>query len=111
MANDKSGRKRQSNVSNKKREKVLALLITILIILAGTLYEVFIKEEIQETNPKVIIDSSNDTVEIKGELILTMIDVGQADGFLLEQNGKIALIDCGTRSTGKKVVEYLQSKF
>ena len=53
MANDKSGRKRQSNVSNKKREKVLALLITILIILAGTLYEVFIKEEIQETNPKV----------------------------------------------------------
>lgn len=110
MANDKSGRKRQSNVSNKKREKVIALLITILIILAGTLYEVFIKEEIQETNPKVIIDSSNDTVEIKGELILTMIDVGQADGFLLEQNGKIALIDCGTRSTGKKVVEYLQSK-
>jgi beta-lactamase superfamily II metal-dependent hydrolase len=43
----------------------------------------------------------------EGELILTMIDVGQADSFLLEQGGETALIDCGTRSTGKDVVQYL----
>lgn len=43
----------------------------------------------------------------EGELILTMIDVGQADSFLFEQNGEYALVDCGTRSTGKDVVQYL----
>lgn len=46
----------------------------------------------------------------EGELILTMIDVGQADGFYLEQNGKTAVIDCGTVSTGKDMVDYLKEQ-
>lgn len=45
-----------------------------------------------------------------GELILTMIDVGQADSFLLVQNGKTLLVDCGTRSTGRDVVSYLKEQ-
>lgn len=36
-----------------------------------------------------------------------MIDVGQADCFLLVQEGNMALVDCGTRSTGKDAVQYL----
>lgn len=47
--------------------------------------------------------------KVEGELTLTMINVGQADSFLLVQNGNVALIDCGTRSTGKDVVAYLKS--
>lgn len=46
----------------------------------------------------------------EGELILTMIDVGQADGFYLEQSGKTAVIDCGTVSTGKDMVDYLKEQ-
>lgn len=45
----------------------------------------------------------------KGEVLkLHMIDCGQGDAFLFEQNEKYGLIDCGTRSTGKDVVNYLQ---
>ena len=110
MANDNSGRKKQSNNSKKIKQKIVTLLTAILIVLAGTFYEVIIKNEIQETGSNITNNSSDSTEYIEGELLLTMIDVGQADGFLLEQNGKVALIDCGTRSTGKKVVEYLQSK-
>ena len=46
----------------------------------------------------------------EGEVLyLHMINCGQADSFLFEQNGQYGLIDCGTRSTGKDVVEYLQN--
>ena len=51
-----------------------------------------------------------ETAKPEGELILTMIDVGQADSFLLVQNGKTMLVDCGTRSTGKDVVSYLNEQ-
>lgn len=44
-----------------------------------------------------------------GEMKVYMIDVGQADSFLLVQEDQTALIDCGTRSTGKDVVEYLNN--
>ena len=110
MANGNSGRKKQSNIGKKIRENIVTLFIAISIILAGTFCKVFVNEAIKQADPNITVDTSDTTTEIKGEIILTMIDVGQADGFLLEQNGEIALIDCGTRSTGKKVVEYLQSK-
>lgn len=46
--------------------------------------------------------------DVDGQLVVHMIDVGQADCFLLVQDGKTALVDCGTRSTGKDAVAYLQ---
>ena len=53
-------------------------------------------------------DMSESTAdEDKEELMLYMFDVGQGDSFLLVQDGQTALIDCGTRETGKDVVEYL----
>ena len=47
---------------------------------------------------------------VDGTLELTMIDVGQADSFFFEQGDSTALIDCGTRSTGKDVVQYLKDQ-
>lgn len=46
--------------------------------------------------------------EREGKLIVHMIDVGQADSFLLIQENQIALIDCGTRETGRDVVKSLK---
>lgn len=46
----------------------------------------------------------------EGEILkLHMIDCGQGDSFLFEQNEQYGLIDCGTRSTGKNVVDYLHN--
>jgi len=45
----------------------------------------------------------------EGELVVHMIDVGQADCFLLIQDNETTLVDCGTRSTGKDAVEYIKS--
>lgn len=91
MTNGKSGRNKKSNGNKKLKKKLLSLLIVIAILLITGIVEGYL------TN-------------IEGELILTMIDVGQADSFLLEQNDKIVLVDCGTRSTGEDVVEYLKNQ-
>ena len=61
-------------------------------------------EEANNQNQENIV-----TQNVDGELMLHMIDVGQADSFLLIQGNETALIDCGTRSTGKDVVDYLNS--
>ena len=56
------------------------------------------------TTPPVIVENP------EGTLVITMIECGQADSFLLQQDGKVALIDCGTRSTGDDVVSYLKEQ-
>lgn len=62
-----------------------------------------------ESEPIQTVELSTSEPEtIEGTLVLHMIDVGQADSFLLVQNGHTALIDCGTRSTGEDVVKYLK---
>ena len=94
MANVKSERKKSRR--NKFFEFVKALLAIIVVL--------FFIEPITE-----LVSEEQITQIAEGELYLTMIDVGQADSFLLMQEGKTALIDCGTRSTGEDVVEYLNS--
>ena len=86
MANVKSARTK--TIPNKLKEKLLTLLISVIVL--------------------VISPFIATTVE--GELVVTMIDVEQGDAFLLEQNGVIALVDCGTKLDGKAVIEYLKSK-
>lgn len=100
MANAKSGRK-------KKLNKVLLAIVILFIV---TIADIIVTnwQEHEDTN-----DSEKKTqeqpIEIVGEVTLHMIDVGQADSFLFVQEGKVALVDCGTRSTGKDVVEYIKS--
>ena len=119
MANVKNER------PNKTRKKDIKKIIGIIIL--AILLIVYVVDYFQETsqttetqNEQTIAETSigqNEAQQatgatsnhsVEGELILTMIDVGQADSFLLMQNGETALIDCGTRSTGKDVVEYLK---
>lgn len=113
MANDKSERRK------KITKKIVKLLIFILILVLYCVYEIKFSDTDVNTNETQTNTSEqqeeNSTQsnvgasKTEGELILTMIDVGQADCFLLEQEGKTALVDCGTRSTGEDAVEYLKS--
>lgn len=106
MANGKNGRKR-----TKKETLITIAIILIILIAISTKNTVLENQEMQQksnSNEEVYQDNSS-SEDVQGELILTMIDVGQADCFLLMQNGETALVDCGTRSTGKDAVEYLKS--
>lgn len=94
MTNVKS---EQKNSRKNKFLKILEFVLAIIVIL-------FFKEPITElVSEQPIIQA------VEGELYLTMIDVGQADSFLFMQDGKTALVDCGTRSTGEAVVKHLNS--
>jgi competence protein ComEC len=55
-------------------------------------------------------NDENETSNVEGTLYVHMIDCGQGDCFLFEQNGKFGMIDCGTRSSAKDVVYYLQKQ-
>lgn len=106
MSNDKSGRK-----------KLVTTLVSIIILLIGSWLGInlsgIIPEQGQQEQPSnSSTQPSDNTANVQtaeGELIVYMLDVGQADSFLLVQDGETALIDCGTRSTGKDVVQELKS--
>ena len=101
---------------NRKREIVFAILAIILLTFAIWYYYKYYYV-VESVNTPIILDiedgtSSEDTpiTNPEGVMQVHMIDCGQADSFLFEQNGKYALIDCGTRSTGEDVVKYLQKQ-
>ena len=117
MAND--------NGTNKKRKReiiIYAILATLIIFFAiGYYYKYYYVED--SVNTPIILETEDGTssenasevtsetiTEVDGVLHVHMIDCGQGDSFLFEQNGKYGLIDCGTRGTGKDVVKYLQNQ-
>lgn len=118
-----------SGKGNKKRFLLVIVAIVLAILAAYLGFDVkdFLEsenpaEEIIISEPKLeeIIPNKNQektvhnkeqeetTPILDGELIITMIDVGQADSFLFQQNEKTMLVDCGTRSDGDDVVEYIK---
>lgn len=112
MANAKSGRKKLLKIM-----LAVAIFAIIVFIAKIVLPDSILQPEVEEnvTQTENTTSSTQETqssteihTEFDGELVLTMIEVGQADSFLFEYEGKYALVDCGTRSTGKDVVEYLR---
>jgi len=90
MANDKSGRKKLAN----KLTTIIAVIVLVIASLLGIeINQFFPQEPVQD---------------VEGALVVHMIDVGQADCFLLVQDGMTALVDCGTRSTGEDAVNYIK---
>lgn len=96
MANDKRG-----------RNKLVEILTTIIILLVASVLGINI--------PEIITDNINEQYaeimqqEAEGNLMLNMIDVNQADCFLLVQDDEVALIDCGMIITANDVVKYIES--
>lgn len=107
-------------MSNGKNQKKTGIAVWIVIASFIVLYFLGINIYDITLGPS---DESNETIGTtetttqmpemanpSGELTLTMIDVGQADSFLLVQDGKTMLVDCGTRATGEDVVKYLNEQ-
>ena len=111
-----------ANVKKKKRShqtydrKIWVYLATILIFSLIIWYEHYRAQQAQTEDDNgggyhVEIFDEPISIVPEGEVLyLHMINCGQADSFLFEQNGQYGLIDCGTRSTGKDVVTYLQNQ-
>ena len=100
MANVKNGRKKKLN------KVLLAIIILFIVTITDMIVTNWQKHENANDSEK---KAQEQPIEIVGEVTLHMIDVGQADSFLFVQEGKVALVDCGTRSTGKDVVEYIKN--
>lgn len=102
-----------AHANNDRKKRLSKAIVTIAFLLIAA---VVIANQVGESEPSNTGTQSNgqtsssEVQEPQGELKLTMIDCGQADSFLLEQDGKTCLVDCGTRSTGKDVVKYLKDK-
>lgn len=103
MANAKNDRK-------KRLSKTLVTIVILLIAAVVTVNQVGESNQNDNENQPNGQSPSSEVQKPQGELKLTMIDCGQADSFLLEQDGKVCLVDCGTRSTGKDVVKYLKNQ-
>ena len=104
MANDKGGR--------KKLGKVVTSIIVLIVLGIGAMLGINIEDIIPTGTTNETSQQTTQTTQpaenLEGQLIVHMIDVGQADCFLLVQDDETALVDCGTRSTGKDAVKYLK---
>ena len=96
-----------SNDSHARKKWLVSIIVTILIGILS-LFGINIYEYIPNEDGGQQQTQGTETFTENDILNLTMVDVGQADGFVFMQDGKTAVIDCGTRSTGKDLVEYLK---
>lgn len=102
-----------ANTNNDRKKQISKIIVTIAILLIAAVVTANQVGESEPSNTGTQPNGQTSSSEVQnpqGELRLTMIDCGQADSFLLEQNGETCLVDCGTRSTGKDVVQYLKNQ-
>lgn len=50
------------------------------------------------------------SIDVRQQLDITMFDVGQAECFLLEKGQFIVLVDCGSASQGKRIVNSIKER-
>ncbi len=112
MANVKNGSSKQRVKKILASLAVLAVMALVLKFLGIPVVDTLfpsLNEGTQQTENNQPQQPTQIVETPEGTLILTMIDCGQADSFLLQQGEFVALVDCGTRSTGDDVVDYLKS--
>lgn len=88
----------------KRNDNQFVRFILVVITLLGGLY----LSEIDGTF------GSNNTIdifkEVDSNLVVTYLDVGQADSILIENNGDYMLIDSGNNEDGELLVQYFNQK-
>lgn len=124
MSNGKSGRKKLAKAVSIVILVILWCLVTTLFPeddAVGTTsntqqqqYENTATEQ-SETTESTETNDNQETQNTNGTateevLIFTMVDVGQADGFVLEYEDKVAVIDCGAEDTCEALVNYLNQR-
>lgn len=105
--------KANKNGTRRKLDKSFWVFLFLAILYLGYLYYSY-KQQNYDTDLSVVtVEEYQETSQassVQGTLHVYMIDCGQADSFLFEQDGKYALIDAGTRSSGKDVADFINSK-
>ena len=84
-----------------KRIFALLLLILLLLTACGS-------EDIQLTTEPTLTTPTTQSPTTFGEFRVHFVDVGQADGAVIECGGEFAVIDAGYPESGPLMVEYLQ---
>ena len=101
-------------IDKSTRKKIISIVVLIAFLAVasslGMNLDEFFPFADSSTESSINTNYSESVQHFKGKMIITMLDVGQADSFLLEQNGITALIDFGTKSTGEDVVKYLKKR-
>ena len=97
-------------------KKIIALLLLLLLLTGCTTAAPVVTEPVAEptTEPTtaptetviLTLPTEAPTEPVLEGLTVHFIDVGQADGFLLECDGEYAVIDGGYPEGGEKMVEY-----
>lgn len=82
----------------KKESKVLRLLLIIITILYG----------LYLSNIDSTYSMSNN--DVNSNLVISYLNVGQADSILIENNNEYMLIDAGNNNDGELLVKYFKDK-
>ncbi len=110
MANDKRKKTKQ------KREIIIYAILVLALIIFCIWYYYKYYYVVESINTPIILEveessTSNTAItDLDGTLYVHMIDCGQGDSFLFEYEGQYGLIDCGTKSESKKVIQYLKKE-
>ena len=95
-----------------KKKNFINIIVFLLIITY-----VFVGTDFKNDIKKASADMSNiskqttkvkKTVNVTGDLIVSFIDVGQADSILIQNNNHNMLIDAGNNEDGEKLVSYFK---
>jgi len=109
-----SGGSRGSGGGRKKsgKKKSPILIIVLILLLAGVAFAAWhFREPIGDFFSSLFEESDGAPaiVAVDGEMVIHFIDVGQADATFIITDAGSMLIDAGSRRSGPRVVEYLQS--
>lgn len=116
MQSSKSGRKKLGT-----KKIIGAAVLLVLYLLVTAVFPEVGNNTTDSTTPQYESTATTqpETTELHHQgdaqtpdeaLILSMVDVGQADGFVLECGGEVGVIDCGETDTVEALVDYLNER-
>lgn len=86
----------------KKGENKFIRLILIIITVIGGFY-------LSEIDGTYSLNNTQETFsDVSSDLVVSYLDVGQADAILVQNNGEAMLIDAGNNEDGEILVEYFR---
>ena len=89
-----------------KKIKILGSLI--VVILLGIISSMYTPDNFK-TSIKEVKNSNEEKQKVTGNLLVSFIDVGQADCILVENNNEYMLIDAGNNADGELLVDYFRT--
>ncbi len=91
----------------KRKRKLLVSLIALVVVCLSVLFGNNLMNEDQIT-ANVSKVNNDDRTSVSGNLMVSFIDVGQADSILIQNDGNNMLIDAGNNEDGNKLVSYFK---